>query len=173
MLQRQGLTVRSAALGLVLVVALGMGRPAGADDTVMLSVAAPGVPEIALTMDDLHAVGDTTLATGTPWTEGQQTFVGVTGHQLLAALKARGMNTATAGVAAVANNDYRVVIPMAAFDQDDTLIAFSRNGAAMPVRDKGPLWIVFPFDQNPDKYRSTTYKAYAIWGLVRLELQDE
>jgi hypothetical protein len=66
-----------------------------------------------------------------------------------------------------------VVIPIAAFDHEDTLIAFSRNGAPMSVRDKGPLWIVFPFDQDADKYRSTTYKAYAIWGLVRLELQNE
>jgi hypothetical protein len=173
MLKGPRLTAPIAGLCLALLLAFGVGRSAGADDAVMLSVTAPGAPAIALTLSDLQAIGETTLVTGTPWTDGQQTFVGVTGRKLLAALKARGVTGAATGVAAIANNDYQVVIPMAAFDQDDTLIAFSRDGAPLPIRDKGPLWIVFPFDQDAAKYRSTTYKAYAIWGLVRLELKSE
>ncbi len=170
---RRGWVPTARIAGLCLTLLMAAGIPAGADQAVLLSIASPGAPEIALTMSDLHAIGETTLVTGTPWTEGQQTFVGVTGRQVMAALKARGVTDAAKGVAAIANNDYQVVIPMAAFDQDDTLIAYARDGAAMPVRDKGPLWVVFPFDRDPDKYRTTTYKAYAIWGLVRLELQHE
>jgi hypothetical protein len=146
--------------------------PARADDAVLLTLKPLDAPEIALTTADLQAIGETRLVTGTPWTEGPQTFTGVTGRQLLAALQARGVTGKPVSMAAIANNGYRIIIPIADFDQAETLIAFTRNGAAMPVRDKGPLWIVFPYDED-EKYRSESYKSYSIWGLVRLELQAE
>ncbi len=160
------------ALCLALIAGFTAGAVQAASDGPRLSIAPLGGPELTLSLSDLQAIGETRLETETPWTEGKQSFVGVTGRQLIAALKARGVADTGATVTAIANNDYQIVIPLADFDQDATLIAFSRNGAALPVRDKGPFWIVFPYDSDP-KYRSNTFKAYSIWGLERLELHAQ
>ncbi len=158
-------------LCLTLLIGLAAGA-ARADGGAQLTVTPVGAPAIVFTADELLALGETRLDTETPWTDGKQAFVGITGRQLLDALKARGVDTAAVSVTAIANNDYQILIPRADFDQDALLIAIARNGAAMPVRDKGPFWIVFPYDQDP-KYNSTTYKSYSIWGLERLEFRAQ
>ncbi len=58
------------------------------------------------------------------------------------------------------------------FSQPTTLIAFVQNGAAMTVRDKGPFWIVFPYD-NDAKFMSSSYQSYSIWGLEHLDFQAQ
>lgn len=40
-------------------------------------------------------------------------------------------------------------IPIADFEKLNVILAYRRDGKAMPVRDKGPLWIMYPFDDNP------------------------
>ena len=39
----------------------------------------------------------------------------------------------------------------------------------MTVRDKGPFWIIYPFDSNPD-YQSEVIYSRSIWQLNRLEV---
>jgi hypothetical protein len=50
------------------------------------------------------------------------------------------------------------------------IVAFARNGAPMPLRDKGPLWIVYPYDSNPD-YQSELIYSRSIWQLDRIEVR--
>lgn len=84
---------------------------------------------------------------------------------LLAAIDARPKS-----VIAWAINDY-----MAEFDptQDgwnEALIAYSVNGKPMPVREKGPLWIVFPYDESP-KFRSDYIYSQSVWQLNRIDVE--
>ena len=44
-------------------------------------------------------------------------------------------------------------------------------GAPMSVRDKGPLWIVYPYDQNTD-YQSEVVFSRSIWQLNRITIQQ-
>lgn len=136
---------------------------ARAEDPVLTVAGLAGDAERQLTLTELQGLGAVEITTATPWTEGTVTFTGVTGRQLAAALGAGG-----AEVLADAINEYRVAIPFEVFDSDELLIAYARDGQAMPVRDKGPLWVVFPFDGDA-RYVSETYKAYSIWNLYRLE----
>ncbi|MEE4295919.1 MAG: hypothetical protein V2J20_04800 [Wenzhouxiangella sp.] len=39
------------------------------------------------------------------------------------------------------------------------------DGAPYSVRQKGPLWIVFPYDQDP-RYRTEAVYALSIWQLT-------
>ena len=144
----------------------GFGLPARAEDPV-LSVAglADGGAELQLTLDDLSEMGSTELQTGTPWSEGVSAFTGVTGRRFVEALEAAGTE-----VVADAVNNYHVTVPFDVFNSDELLIAYARDGQPMSVREKGPLWIIFPFDSDP-LYHSDTYKAYAIWSLIRLEFR--
>ena len=156
--------MRFGLIGAILFAVMGLAQPSQAADSVTLTIQTVGATTAnELTLADLKAIGRTEITTTTPWTEGQQSFVGVTGAQLVAALKATGQS-----VTAVANNDYSIDIPMEVFSDPDTLIAYERNGQPMPVSDKGPLWIVFPFDRDA-RFVSESFKSYAIWGLLRIE----
>jgi hypothetical protein len=43
------------------------------------------------------------------------------------------------------------------------------NGAEMSIRDKGPLWIVYPYDASDD-FRSEVVYSRSIWQLDRIEV---
>jgi hypothetical protein len=44
------------------------------------------------------------------------------------------------------------------------------NGKPMPVREKGPLWIVFPYDESP-KFRSDYIYSQSVWQLNRIDVE--
>jgi hypothetical protein len=166
---------RGAKAALLAVLCLGFTQfaaPAKADDAVRLGVTISATNAVEFSIDELRAMGETSFSTTTPWTKGTQKFEGVTGAQIVAALEAKGAKPDAESVLAVANNDYSIVVPYEVFAQPTTLIAFSQNGAAMPVRDKGPFWIVFPYDQDA-KFLSSSYQSYSIWGLERLDFQAQ
>ena len=62
-----------------------------------------------------------------------------------------------------------VEIPAAEAGRYDVIVAYRRNGSAMPVRDKGPLFIIYPFDSNPE-LRSTVYYSRSAWQLKTLQV---
>ena len=70
---------------------------------------------------------------------------------------------------AIAVNNYSVPIPVADAVEGGPLLAFEINGAAMSIRDKGPLWIVYPYDSKTD-YQSETIYSRSIWQLNRLQI---
>lgn len=113
----------------------------------------------------LEALGTTRLVTHTAWHDDAQTFEGVLMRVLLEAVAAEG-----ARVHAVALNDYDVDIPISDFQRYDVVLAWKRNGADMRVRDKGPLWLVYPRDQNPELDRAEIWRRW-IWQLERLEVR--
>ena len=113
-------------------------------------------------LDMLQALPQTTIATTTIWTEGEQAFVGV---ELAELAELVGFEGTTLKASAV--NDYSVDIPISDAVPGRAMIAYQRNGATMPLRDKGPLWIVFPFDSGTEFQRESIY-ARSIWQLNRI-----
>lgn len=111
----------------------------------------------------IEALGMETIVTETPWTDGPVTFEGVSGARLLDVLGQHGSN-----VLATAINDYTVEIPADDFRERDLFIALRMNGKDLQVRDKGPIWIVYPFSSRPD-LNSAVYYNRSIWQLRRLE----
>jgi diguanylate cyclase (GGDEF)-like protein len=89
----------------------------------------------------LEEIGMVTLATATPWYTGVMEFEGVPMQTLMRTVGAEGTE-----VVAVALNDYRSTIPMSDFEKYQVVLATRRNGQLMPIRDKGPLFIIYPFD---------------------------
>ncbi len=71
---------------------------------------------------------------------------------------------------AVAINDYAVELPAADAQDYDVLVAYRMNGAAMSVRDKGPLWVIYPISQHPELEGPDT-DAKMIWQLRELTVQ--
>lgn len=113
----------------------------------------------------LEAINVTEITTSTPWTEGPQEF---TGTRLSALTDFLGV---TDGVlVGVALNDYSVEIPVSDAVPDGPIIAFANNDKPMPLRSRGPLWVIYPFDQKAD-YRSEVIYTRSIWQLNRLEVR--
>ena len=112
----------------------------------------------------LKNIGTVTLETSTIWTEGAQVFTGVELSDLLAVL---GVESGSLRASAV--NDYAVDIPVSDAVDGGPIVAFLRNGETMSIRDKGPLWIVYPYD-NSTEYQSELIYSRSIWQLDRIEV---
>lgn len=71
---------------------------------------------------------------------------------------------------ATAINDYSVEIPISDAVEGGPILAYKSDGAYMSRRDKGPIWLIYPYDQNAD-YRSETIYSRSIWQLDRLNVK--
>ena len=125
-----------------------------------------GDGEARFDMAMLKALPATEFTTTTIWTDGKIRFTGVLLKDLLAAVGAHGKT-----VHAVALNDYAIDMPLADAMSGGPLLAYAVNGQPMPVRDKGQLWIVYPYDSDA-KYRSELAYSRSIWQLARIEIGD-
>ena len=112
----------------------------------------------------LESLGLETIKTATIWTEGVQEFQGVPLYLLTDAI---GAETGT--LLATAINDYTVEIPLSDATEGGPILAMRMNGEIMSLRDKGPLWVIYPYDQNA-AYRSEVTYSRSIWQLDRIEV---
>ena len=71
---------------------------------------------------------------------------------------------------ATALNDYRVDLPFEDTQRFDVLLARLLDDKPMTVRDKGPLFIIYPFDSSAE-LRTTVYFSRSAWQLKMLEIQ--
>ncbi len=113
-------------------------------------------------LDMLDALGVTTVTTETPWTEGPVSFQGVLIRDLLATVGSTGTS-----VDAEALNDYTVTIPVSDFSQYDVILATRANGEVLTVRDRGPVWIIYPWTDQP-MLQNEIYYSRSIWQLKSL-----
>lgn len=121
---------------------------------------------VAYDLAALQALPKTSFTTSTMWTDGPQTFEGVSLKDIL---DANGIDQGT--ISATAINDYAIEIPVSDAVVGGPIIAYALNGAPMSVRDKGPLWIVYPYDQNAN-YQSEVVFSRSIWQLNRIAIQQ-
>ncbi|WGW03526.1 molybdopterin-dependent oxidoreductase [Tropicibacter oceani] len=105
-----------------------------------------------------------TIRTRTIWTVGEQEFSGLWLKTLVERL---GIEEGSLDASAL--NEYIIEIPLWDAVDEGALIAYEIDGRAMSVRDKGPLWVVYPYDANSD-YRSEVYYARSIWQLDTIEV---
>lgn len=119
---------------------------------------------VTLSRSDIEGMGSETIVTTTIWTEGEQAF---TGLPLVTLLEFLGVEDGTLRAHAI--NDYVVDIPASDAVEGGPIIAHTRNGTPMTVRNNGPLWVIYPFDSNPD-YQSEVIYARSIWQLDRIEI---
>jgi len=110
----------------------------------------------------LETLGMTTVETTTPWYSGPVKFEGVRLSKLMQRVGASGDRTIVTAL-----NDYSVEIPMDDFMKYDVILALKRNGEYMPVRDKGPLFIIYPFDANPE-LKSQVFYARSVWQVAKI-----
>ncbi|MES2228797.1 MAG: molybdopterin-dependent oxidoreductase [Pseudomonadota bacterium] len=114
----------------------------------------------------LQKLPQSSFSTRTPWYPTPRKFSGVLLRDLLAGVGAPPGVT----IRAVALNDYRVDIPAEEAVRHGALLAYLLDDKPVPVREKGPLMLVYPFDAKPELRTALQYSR-AIWQLRRLDLK--
>jgi hypothetical protein len=112
----------------------------------------------------IDALPQRETVTVTPWYDGPQTFSGPLLRDILAAVGATGTT-----LRVVAINDYAVEIPVSDAAAHPVILASRHGGRPMSVRDKGPLFIVYPFDEVPALFNEV-YFARSAWQVRRIEV---
>jgi hypothetical protein len=113
----------------------------------------------------LEALPQHSFTTRTPWFAKPVKFTGPLLADVLAAVKASGTT-----ISAVAINDYKISIPLTDTRKYEVVVARLIDGQPMPVREKGPLFVVYPFDSAAELRTSTFYER-SIWQLKALDIQ--
>lgn len=153
-------------LPLIPAAALALDPPSG---RVLLEVGGEiGVTNVG---DEAHFDRDMLLAlpqhqtvTATPWHDGTVTFSGPLGRELLTALDARGET-----LRVVALNDYEVDLPVADLQRYDVILAMSMNGETLRIRDQGPLFVIYPFDEHPHLLNEEILTR-SVWQVERIQV---
>ncbi len=119
----------------------------------------------ALDMAALQALPQKSFTTQMPWEQQPVTFTGPLLRDVMALVKAQGEQ-----IRAVALNDYRVKLPLSDALEHDVVVAVQMKGQPIPVRTKGPLFIVYPFDAKKELQHKTYYER-SIWQLKAIEVE--
>lgn len=114
----------------------------------------------------LAALPQHTFSTKTPWYPEAHKFTGPLLRDVLAAAGAQGKN-----LRAIALNDYKVDLPVADALKFNLVLARLMDDKPMPVRDKGPLFIIYPFDAD-EALRNERYYSRAAWQLKAIDVLE-
>ena len=119
---------------------------------------------IELTLALLEELPSTSFTSETPWTEGPVVWKGVRLSDLMKYLK-----TSSTKFHAVALDDYEITFEEVDIEQYPVILAYKKDGEYMSVRELGPLWIMFPFDDFPNLDNQLN-RARSIWQLQNIEV---
>ncbi|MCU0907363.1 MAG: molybdopterin-dependent oxidoreductase [Rhodobacteraceae bacterium] len=136
-----------------------LGTPTG---PVILTVTGQDGTTWTFDREMIAQLGWTTITSVTSFTDGPQEFSGI---PLSALIDATG--TGGTVVEATALNDYRVELPFAHAAEHGVFLALDHNGEPMRVRDRGPIWIVYPQETlQPAQDRFDTFMVWQLRDLV-------
>jgi hypothetical protein len=136
---------------------------------VVLTVTGRLKPALAVhfNMASLAELPQHDIVASTPWYAQARKF---TGPLLRDVMAAAGSDPAASRLRLTALNDYRIEIPVSDVQRYEVIVARLLDGQAMGVRDKGPLFVMYPFDSHAE-LRSAVHYSRAIWQLRRMEVQ--
>ena len=113
----------------------------------------------------LESLGMHVTTTKTPWTDGQTVFEGPLLRDVLKAAGASGAN-----LIVTALNDYSAALPVSDSMEYDVILAMKSNGEYMRIRDKGPLFVIYPFDDVPSLYSEVIFNR-SVWQVKSIAVE--
>lgn len=106
-----------------------------------------------------------TIETDTPWTDGLNTYEGPLFRDLYELVGGNGTT-----LVATALNEYSVEIPVQDILDHDVILAMRINGERMSIRDRGPLWVIYPWTEKQELRTEIIYSR-SIWQVSRIEIK--
>lgn len=126
---------------------------------------AEGKTEFSFDRAALEALGVESIETTTPWHTGKVKFEGVSMAKLMQKVGATGKMAV-----AIALDDYVSNIPIEDFTSYHVILALKRDGKDMAISDKGPLFVIYPYDSDPE-LRSQKYYSRSAWQVKRIDIR--
>lgn len=103
------------------------------------------------------------ITTASPFLKGDHQFSGVPLASLL-----QSLDITSGTIRAQALDGYSITIPVAdAFDHE-VLLALDHNGRPMRIRDRGPIWVIYPM--TPSEALAGDAGGRMIWQLQSLDI---
>jgi hypothetical protein len=107
----------------------------------------------------------TSITTGTPWTP-TSVFVG---PLLVDVMQVAGVTSGTLIFKTL--DDYIAPIPWEDLVRYGVILAHSQDGQRLNNKRWGPLWTIYPRDQNPAALRGPIAESRFIWQVDRIEAE--
>ena len=113
----------------------------------------------------LDALPQHSFVSATPWLKNPATFTGPLLKDVLQALKAQGTT-----LKALALNDYKIDIPLDDAFKFDVILTRKVDGRVLTVREKGPIFVMYPFERFPH-LKTDLYYSRCVWQLKSLRVE--
>ena len=118
------------------------------------------------TLNELIELPQTTVVTKNDYVDGATAFQGPRLRVILEQLSV----DQSAELKLTALNDFTSQVPASdAFDYD-VILAILRDGETMPVREKGPIWVIYPMDDHPE-LQDEAYNGRMVWQLKDISVE--
>ncbi len=157
------------AVGMVCAAAvMGSSVPAQAQEGALLTMTVGTGELLRLDLAGLDDLPQTEFSTHTQWTEGKIKFSGPTLKDVLE-LADPDLN-ADSVVHLLAANQYEVTLDMTLLAEDAPIVATRMNDKPFGTRQNGPLWVVFPYEQDA-RYQTESVYSASIWQLIEIRIE--
>lgn len=122
--------------------------------------------ELTLSRRDLQALPQVSFRTRTFWTDGVHAFTGPSLFDIAA------LGPGTAVTATITGLDgYASDLIAYEWKQLGAILAVWCDGEPMAIRDKGPYWVMFPADSNPEVLFTKEIQEKLVWHVNRIEFR--
>ncbi|TCO80962.1 hypothetical protein EV699_111163 [Plasticicumulans lactativorans] len=106
-----------------------------------------------------------TIRTRTPWTDGVVAFEGPMLTDVLARVGAEGRM-----LELTALNGYVAQVPVEDAERYRPVLALRADGHTLGVRERGPLWLIYPWDDFAELRTESIYRR-AVWQLSEIVVE--
>ena len=104
------------------------------------------------------------IKTHTPWHKDVVRFEGPKGRTILELLDVKEGELMVRAL-----NDYVAKVPVEDFYKTDAIFALKSDGEFMGVRQKGPVFVIYPYDDYP-ALRNDAYYARSVWQVKAVKV---
>jgi hypothetical protein len=115
---------------------------------------------------DFLNLASTSITTSTPWTP-TSVFVG---PLLVDVMRVAGVSSGTLTFRTL--DDYSASIPWEDLVRHGVILAHSQDGQRLDNKRWGPLWTIYPRDQNPFSLRGAAAESRLVWQVDGIDAGD-
>jgi hypothetical protein len=118
------------------------------------------------TLEEMLAMPQTKVVTKNDYVDEVTTFEGPSLRSILEQMDIGPEAT----LKMLALNDFSSEAPAADAYNYDVILAVLLNGETMSVREKGPIWVIYPMDENPE-LQDDSYNGRLAWQLKSISVE--
>ncbi|GLT15024.1 hypothetical protein GCM10007931_19990 [Vibrio algivorus] len=156
-------SITSSSLQLTLALIL-MAVSTFAQSSPILILESPTGQQITLSREELESLPQTTFTTSTPWTKGTHTYQGPKLSLITDKLKPLSNGIRIYGI-----NGYSYDINIHDLQKYPFILTLRQDKKVMSLRNKGPFWLLVPFDQTPQWLSHDELHNQLVWQINKIK----